>query len=251
MKRQLILAIGIALLLAACGSEPANAPPAGNEPIISQPANTETASDSHTSNNETTADETETSNGETALITESYEIVDQTVILEALNTALTLPEVQGLTNSSLQESVNKVIADAANEITDTLDGTNPVTITYELGMQSPTLLSILFKAEMQIEDGTIEFWNPVSISIISASRVTAENLYGDNGPAKAAFNQLFSEKALEAGFEFEAPEPWMSFYFTKDALVYFFKENDFSEHYVEIQLPLAATSSALNPLFVR
>ncbi|MBS7527416.1 hypothetical protein KHM83_12095 [Fusibacter paucivorans] len=250
MKRQFILAIGIVLILAACGNDPVTEAPS-NDTNISQPANTETTSDNHSSDSETTVDEPETPSGETALITESYEIVDQTFILESLNTALTLPEVQGLTNSSLQENVNAIIAEAANEITDTLDGTNPVTITYELGMQSPTLLSILFKAEMQIEEGTIEFWNPVSISIISAARVSTETLYDNNTPtAVSDFNQLFSQMALEAGFEFEKPEPWMSFYFTDNALVYFFKENDFSEHYIEIHMPLEASASAINPLLL-
>jgi hypothetical protein len=249
MMRQFILILGTILILTACGSQNIETPVQNEAPTVTTPAETETKPPAEAPAQEAETQETGTPSGELAQVNETYEIVDQTYILEALNTALTLPEVQGLTNSSLQENINTMIADAANEMTATLDGTNPVTITYDIGMQSSTIVSILFKAEMQIEDGTIEFWNPVSINLMTATRITSDNLFGGTSAAMTAFNQFFSAKALDAGFEFEAPEPWMSFYFSDHALIYFFKESDFSESYVQIQMPLDEIKAAMNPMF--
>jgi len=180
---------------------------------------------------------------------ETYQIEPITLILEALNTAITMPQISELSNSSLVAAINNELSEAANTMTQSLDGSNPVTIDYTIKHQSPRLLSILFTGNMSIESGTITFLNPINIYIPTGSVINSESLLSTNAVAQTKFNQIFATYANANGYDFETPEPWMGFYFSENKLTYFFKETDLSETYNEISIPLEEVKPYFNTLF--
>ena len=257
MLRQFIMIFSIAILLTSCGAKTdaaettSKSEQSGTQATSNEPTNPSESTQSETP--ETTTENTTSENTTTeapAQVVESYVIKDQTVILEALNTALTLPEIDGLSNGSLQENVNAIIAEGANEITRTLDGTNPVTINYEVISATPKLLSIVFKAEMEVESGTIIFWNPINIHIPTASKISVDNLFNHDNVAISKFNLAFSDAASGQGYDFEKPEDWMIFTLDQNNIVFLFKESDLSEDYTEISIPFSTLAPAMNSLFL-
>ena len=180
---------------------------------------------------------------------EPYKVETVTLILEALNTAISLPQIDELSNSSLVATINEILSKAANTMTQSLDGSNPVTIEYTVKHQSPRLLSILFTGNMSIESGMITFLNPINIYIPTGSVIDSESLLSSKVVAQTRFNQIFASYAANNGYEFETPEPWMGFYFSENQIIYFFKENDLSETYNEISIPLEEVKPYFNTLF--
>jgi|GEM_PF-2521810 len=180
---------------------------------------------------------------------ETYQIEPITLILEALNTAITMPQISELSNSSLVAAINNELSEAATAMTETLDGSNPVTIDYTIKHQTPRLLSVLYTGNINIENGSIVFLNPVNIYIPTGSVINSETLLSTNALAQTKFNKIFASYAALEGYDFESPEPWMGFYFSEDKLTYFFKESDLSEDYIEISLPLDEVREYFNPLF--
>lgn len=256
MLRQFIMFLSLTLVLTACSANTTESQTSEPQDTTQETSQTnQETEESQTTTEETNTPEESAGNDSTeetqapASVEENYTISDQTLVLEALNTALTLPEIQGLSNSSLQENINTLIAEGANEITSSLDGTNPVTIVYETRMASPTMLSIIFKAEMTVESGTIVFWNPVNISIPTASRVTLDNLFNSNTMAISKFNQTFSEEMANLGYDYDRPEEWMIFAFDANGIHFLVKESDLSEEYTEVTIGNDILLPALNNMF--
>lgn len=260
MIRYALLLLTLTLVLTSCGNDSSTDLTTEDEksPITivesNESENTKTPSENENveATDAETTSETETSEipaDNLAQQNEAYEIESQTVILSALNTALTMPQISGLSNSSIEASVNELLSEGATAITDTLDGTNPVTITYTLYKHSPSILSIVYEAEMTAEDGTIIFWNPVNIHIPSATLITSEKLLNGNRIDISKYNALFSDHVSTEGFDFDMPEDWMGFYMTDDAIVYFLKESDLSELYTLIPLTKDEINSYLNVNF--
>jgi len=220
------------------------------EPTSKAPNESTPQAPDQSQENENTEPTSDTSDKTTlAQQDEDYQIESVTLILEALNTAITLPQIDELSNSSLVATINEALSEAANSMTQSLDGSNPVTIEYTIKHQSPRLLSILYTGQMSIESGTITFLNPINIYIPTGSVINSESLLSSNAMAQTKFNQIFASHALDSGYDFETPEPWMGFYFSGDQMVYFFKETDLSETYDEIRIPLEEVKPYFNPLF--
>ncbi len=142
-------------------------------------------------------------------------------------------------NDILKSSIdNLIVGDAKNM--------NPMTIHPVVMTKNNSVLSVLYEGTIQAENSEYQIWSPVNIDIQTTDQITVSNLVKSDLKDQEAFNTIFSQKALESGYEFDSPQEWMGMYIEDDAIVYFFNENDLSDSYVLITVPIDSIQDYLN-----
>ncbi len=157
------------------------------------------------------------------------------------------PSITGLSGELIQDYINQSLKNAAmSMLLPDVNVENPLVVTYEVKRSDEKYLSVLYKGLLTWENGSIEIWNPVTLDIPSSNLILTENLVKSDLKSRTSFNEIFSKKALEKGFEFEAPEEWMGMYFTETGIVFYFMENDYSTEYTQIELPFSEIEAYIN-----
>ncbi|GAU78724.1 hypothetical protein [Fusibacter sp. 3D3] len=175
-----------------------------------------------------------------------YEITADSVSETGIYT-IEYPIVTGLAGELTQDYINQSLKNAAmSMLLPDVNVKNPIVVTYEVKRQDKKYISVLYKGLLTWENGAIEIWNPITIDIPSSNLILVENLIKNDLKSRTEFNHIFSETALNVGFEFEAPQDWMGMYFTDTEIVFYFMENDFATNYTLIQIPFAQVMDYIN-----
>ncbi|MBF4691652.1 superantigen-like protein SSL4 [Fusibacter ferrireducens] len=196
---------------------------------------------------ETQPEESEITPPKTELANDyQYELTTSSSTEEGIYT-IEYPVMKGLAGELTQDYINQSLKNAAmSMLLPDVSVENPLVVTYEIKRQDKKYLSVLYKGLLTWENGAIEIWNPITIDMHSSNLILNENLVKDDLKSKTEFNHIFSEAALQMGFEFESPEDWMGMYFTDDEIVFYFMENDFATNYTLIQIPFSRVMDYIN-----
>lgn len=179
----------------------------------------------------------------------TYQLNSDSVSEEGVYT-IEYPVMTGLSGELTQDYINQSLKNTAmSMLLPDVNVENPLVVTYEIKRQDKKYISVLYKGLLTWENGAIEIWNPITIDIPSSNLVLTENLIKSDLKSRTAFNQIFSEAALNMGFEFEGPQEWMGMYFTDQEIIFYFMENDYSTNYTQIQIPFADIENYINADF--
>lgn len=175
-----------------------------------------------------------------------YELTTSSVTEEGIYT-IDYPVMNGLAGELTQDYINQSLKNAAmSMLLPDVNVENPLVVTYEVKRQDEKYISVLYKGLLTWENGAIEIWNPITIDIPSSNLILSENLVKSDLKSRTEFNHIFSEAALQMGFEFESPQDWMGMYFTNNEIVFYFMENDFATNYTLIQIPFSQVMDYIN-----
>ena len=179
----------------------------------------------------------------------TYQLKSDSVSEEGIYT-IEYPVMTGLAGELTQDYINQSLKNTAmSMLLPDVNVENPLVVTYEVKRQDKKYISVLYKGLLTWENGAIEIWNPITIDIPSSNLVLTENLIKSDLKSRTAFNQIFSEAALNMGFEFEGPQEWMGMYFTDKDIIFYFMENDYSTNYTQIQIPFTDIEDYINADF--
>ncbi len=226
-------------------------PPVEDEKIqpVEEPKNEVPAEDTSTTtpSSENTSEENQATEPPSELANDyQYELSTSSSTEDGVYT-IEYPVMEGLSGELTQDYINQSLKNAAmSMLLPDVNVENPLVVTYEVKRQDKKYISVLYKGLLTWENGAIEIWNPITIDIPSSNLILIENLVKSDLKSRTEFNRIFSEAALQMGFEFESPQEWMGMYFTDTEIVFYFMENDFATNYTLIKVPFAQVTDYVN-----
>jgi hypothetical protein len=157
------------------------------------------------------------------------------------NIIIDYPQLQDFPGELTMDYINQDIEGLVNTFLVEDNGTqNELHISYEVTCQDNDILSILFKGEQKYEDGTYTFLSALNFDLKTSNKINASNFLKED-MAIEEVNTLFSE-AIEKDPSLETSTrefaDWMGMYFTKDAVVFYYLENDYATDYTFVTIPL-------------
>lgn len=156
------------------------------------------------------------------------------------------PQVDGLTDQTARDFVNKTLEAAASELLNRATQEHPMTIEYSVARSDAALLSVIFTDGRQ--NAASKIIHSVTINMKTRKVLTAESLAPSNRQSRQGINSLIQSAAKAAGMESVPELSELTGIFLTDQEVVLYQQPSESSAQKQISLPFDKARPFLNGL---
>ncbi|QEK12901.1 DUF4163 domain-containing protein [Crassaminicella thermophila] len=181
----------------------------------------------------------------------SYDIVKKSIKNDYVE--VYYPQIENMAGELIMDYINQDLENALkNHIKEATELKSKLVIDYEVTYKGEDILSIVFKGTQKHEGGEYKILYAINFDLKTSNKIFAKNLIKPDESAKNAINELLKEAAKDnktMKHEFTGFGDWMGVYFTDDALVFYYLEDDMSTDYVKLSISRDEAKPYLNTEF--